>query len=185
MDLFNLLCVGRPETNAYDIFSQAILPLVVLVLMVYGTINIVLNTGKHDAKSNKRFDRGGIAFILFLVLGIILLFVLSSSSEVVRDPCDHVGPVYSVTKAFYNLTKVFIPLVFLASALLYLLRFFFIKGNKQFKKALRKRIIKYIIIAVLIFFMVTIYQALMGLVTKSGESDGSDSVSYVTCWCSD
>lgn len=185
MDLFNLLCMRKPNTGLIDILYLFVLPLIVVLLMLYGIINIVFNSGKKDSKSSKKFKRGVISFILFLVLGTILLFLLSANSNVVRDPCDQIGPLFSVTKALCNIIKIFVPLGFLLYSLYYVLILLFRKNDKQFKKALGKRIIRYIIIAILIFFMITFYDALIGLATKTSPSDGTNAVSWATCWCKD
>ncbi len=170
MDLFNLLCVSRKASFEGDLLVPSLI-FVSIVLFLYGIIKILVNYGKKDDTSKKKFRRGLISFVLFIIFAIISLFVIKINSKELVDSCNNIVPTYRVMKVIKNLIRIFVPLVFVIIAIIVLVK------NDENKKEKLHKFIRYIVLAISIFIILTTFDALIGIFEEIPESEGW------TCWC--
>ena len=171
MHLFNLLCVDRKVSFEGDLLIPSLIA-ISLILFLYGIIKMCDNSGKKDAFSKRKFKRGLISFILFIIFAALSLFVASIKSKEIVDPCNNYSPVFALANAIMNIVKIIVPIIFIIKAIIVLL-----KNNIDKKEKLHK-FIMYIVLAIFIFFAITIFSALFGIVKETPKSEG-----WSTCWC--
>ena len=176
MNLFNILC---QESPSFDLKGALLLvfPITNLILLTYGITKLCEYGGKKDDKSKKEFKKGIISSAFFIVMSVILLIILSKSSSILKDPCDNTSPLYSVIKSLINCARVLIPLGFLILSLIKIIESV-LKTDKETKRNLRKEAIRYILIAILIFVIITIFEVIMGAVVELPNDSP-----WKNCWC--
>ncbi len=187
MNLINLLCVGRPKGNVIDVLYLLCLPSITMIFLIYGIKNICENVGKKEEYSKNKFKRGVFSFLIFLALSVVSLVILSANSNKVRDVCDNYSHLYRGLIAIFNIVRVIVPIIFFVKFISLIINWLATPIEKRTsKKEVCKNVFRYIVITILIFFIVTIYSAFTGIVTKTtSSSDENNSVSWATCWCSD
>ena len=174
MNLFNLLCVSdKPDVGALGIIVM-ILPILVGILLSYGIISICENLAerKTSDKANKKYKSGVYYVILSFIMLVFSYIIIIVGGNNFHDSCRNLSPALSVFHSNLRIIQIFVPLILLIKGL--------ITGLTKNKKELKKKIVMYISLAILIFFAFTLCDAILGLITQSGN-DGN----WAQCWCGD
>ena len=100
--------------------------------------------------------------------------------QVLEGFCDDSASVWKFVGLIINILKIAIPVLIVLLATLDLGKAV-IAGKEDEIKAAQKLLIKRLIYGVLIFFVVTIVQTVIGLVTDAGGK-GSNTVKDEICW---
>ena len=173
MNLFNLLCINDNK-NSFEEFILSILPIVSIILLVYGVIQICMNLGNKD---NGKLKRGTVAFLTSIILIVISIFLMNIKSNNLNDACGNVSPLYSLTKAIINIAMILVPISFIVMSFIRIIRWFFCK-DKNTKKELGQEIIRFLAIALLIFSMMMTIGLLIDTFVDVPKTDV-----WATCWC--
>lgn len=172
MDLLYLLCIEDKNDIGAALFP-AIGWILGIVSLIYGVINICNYYGKKDKRSKKKFKKGIIAFMLFVAIATVALLVMKYGP---KDPCENTRPIVSVILTISNIIKVLLPLIYILMAACSAFVSFFEK-DKLKRKEYNRSIIKYIIIAILIFVIITVYVSLIHIVINIPREQ------WAYCWC--
>ena len=176
MNLFNLLCVSK-SNNTFGDLALFIIPFISTLLLICGIILICNNIEKKEKKSLDKLKRGTIAFSISIVLIVISMFIMNANANSLNDPCGSMSPFYSVTKALFNIEKILIPLAFIVMAFFKTIEWI-ICNNKDTKKRLGQDIVRCLVIALSIFFIMIIIDVLFAVFVDVPKTDG-----WATCWC--
>ncbi len=101
------------------------------------------------------------------------------------DSCGGLAPLVSIIKnGIFPLVQIVIPIILLLLGTIDLGKAIIANDDKDVKAA-QGRLIKRVIYAILIFFIVTIVSLVMGLVAEgSNDTDNADDDGWQECWTS-
>lgn len=182
MNLFNLLCIDDRPTSLWDYTSSFGIVILVLVggsLLCMGLNNVVCyyDKSKTDKKAKKKCKRGFIYLLISIISLVLFVLIVNGNADKFADACsDRRSPFLTVGNAFFNLFKTIGPIACIIKMIISVVK------NHSSKKEVIKVIITYLIVAVLIFFTITLVDAFVGLST--GSSTGTDGPQWSQCWCS-
>ena len=92
--------------------------------------------------------------------------------------CGGLGPIISLIKGIFNVIKIIVPIILIVMGAIDLTKAVMASDDKEIKAATSK-LIKRTIAAVAVFFIVTLVDVVMQLVSNSAEdADGN----LLSCW---
>lgn len=153
-----------------------ILPIIVIIFLLLGVVLICKYCVKKNEKEKRRFKLGLIFFILSIGTMALSILIMSINSNLLEDACGSIAPIYSVIKSLFNIMRIIIPFGLIIGDVIFVIRILFTKNNAV-KKELKTKIAEYIILALLIFIIMTIVSVCLGIFITVPESQIS------TCWC--
>jgi len=174
------LCVNNKSSGVVLNVLMMILPIVVCMLLVYGINNICENFTERKIidKSQKRFKRGIDCTIWSFIILVFSCLIIIIGKGIFHDPCGNKSVSFSVFEAMLRINQIFVPLALLIKGFSSIIILICHRTNSVNKKDIKKKIIIYIVSAVLIFLLLTLFDAILGLVTN-GSNDGN----WAQCWC--
>ena len=174
MNLFNILCIN--DKSSVTDHLRIIFLFLGSLLLFYGITNVCKNVidCKKDSKAKKKCKIG--LFSIFISIVMIATTVLLNLDFFLEpDPCNSDGPIISVLSGILNLIQIFVPVYYLIRSIVSIIKMLKCKGPE--KKEQRKKIIKYLITALMIFIAATILDLLLGLVNVNDR--------WAECWCNE
>ena len=92
--------------------------------------------------------------------------------------CGGLGPIINLIKGIFNIIKIIVPIILIVMGAIDLTKAVMASDDKEIKAATSK-LIKRTIAAVAVFFIVTLVDVVMQLVSNSAEdADGN----LLSCW---
>lgn len=92
--------------------------------------------------------------------------------------CGGLGPIINLIKGIFNIIKIIVPIILIVMGAIDLTKAVMASDDKEIKAATSK-LIKRTIAAVAVFFIVTLVDVVMQLVSNSAEdTDGN----LLSCW---
>ena len=99
--------------------------------------------------------------------------------QVLLEGCGGLEPVIKLIKGLFTLIKIIVPIILIIMGAIDLTKAVMASDDKEIKAATSK-LIKRTIAAVAVFFIVTLVDVVMGLVSDSGVDDGN--ANLLSCW---
>lgn len=94
--------------------------------------------------------------------------------------CETIYPVVKILKTILDVIQIGIPIILILMGTIDLGKAVLSSDDKAIKES-TSRLVKRVIAAVAVFFVVTIVKLIMGIVSDS-NIDGADAKSWLDCW---
>lgn len=98
-----------------------------------------------------------------------------------NEICETIWPIIQIVKTVLNIIQIGIPIILILMGTIDLGKAVLSSDDKAIKESTSK-LVKRVIAAVAVFFVVTIVKLIMDILSNSGIDDDVDSKSWTTCW---
>ncbi len=101
--------------------------------------------------------------------------------QILISGCAGLEPVIKLIKGLFTIIKIIVPILLIIFGAIDLTRAVMASDDKEIKAATSK-LIKRAVAAVGVFFIVTLVDVVMGLVSDSVSEDGTTGANLLSCW---
>ena len=174
--MFYILSCGN---ESFDFLSLILLILFLgfNVLIIYGVNKLCKDIIENNYKKNWKL----LAFASIIILLLILLFY--SRKDILSEPCNQLGPIFSVGIALFKINQIFLSLALIIMGIYKLIKYFIIKrSNEESNVKLLRAAITYITAGLIVFCTFFLLSEIINYVSD-GILDNPNLWSQ--CWCRD